>query len=67
MFYYIMSIILIRIAAFYHNVKPLIYQKLHDLNKLDQFQEKIHTARTLLVRVVQQCLSLLTNDVMTKK
>lgn len=67
MFYNIMCIILFRIAVFYHNVKPLIYQKLYDINKVDEFKEKLHTARVLLLGIVQQCLSHLKNDVMTKK
>lgn len=62
-----MCIIFFRIAVFYHNVKPLIYRKLYDLKKLDEFQEKLHIARVLLVGIVQQCLKHLTNDVMTKK
>ncbi|VVC38521.1 Hypothetical protein CINCED_3A008291 [Cinara cedri] len=56
-----------QIAAFYHNINPLIYEKLNGLNKVDQFQEKLQASRILLMKIVQQCLSYLNNDVMTKK
>lgn len=55
-----------RIASFYHSTKPLIYEKIISLNKLELFQEKLHASRLLLVKSVRQCFTHLTNQI-TKK
>ncbi|XP_060841960.1 activating signal cointegrator 1 complex subunit 2-like [Rhopalosiphum padi] len=46
----------LKIALFYHSIKPLIYKKIISMNKLEKFQEKLHASRLLLVKCVRQCL-----------
>ncbi|XP_001944181.1 activating signal cointegrator 1 complex subunit 2 isoform X1 [Acyrthosiphon pisum] len=46
----------LKIASFYHSIKPLIYKKVVAMNKLEKFQEKLHASRLLLVKSVKQCL-----------
>jgi len=36
------------------------------MNKLEQFQEKLHTSRLLLIKSVQQCILHLTNQINKK-
>lgn len=56
-----------RIASFYHTIKPLIYKKVISMKKLDQYKEKIHASRLLLVKSVRQCLIHLTDQFANKK
>lgn len=56
-----------RISSLYHHIKPLIYKKVIAMNKLDQFQEKLHTSRLLLIKAFHQCLIHLTNQISNKK
>lgn len=37
------------------------------MNKLEQFQEKLHASRLLLVKSVRQCLIHLTDQLASKK
>ncbi|XP_050424873.1 activating signal cointegrator 1 complex subunit 2 isoform X2 [Adelges cooleyi] len=55
------------LASFYHNVKPLIYKRVIMMNKLEQFNEKLHATRLLQVKCVHQCLNSLTEQINTKK
>ncbi|XP_026820117.1 activating signal cointegrator 1 complex subunit 2-like [Rhopalosiphum maidis] len=56
----------LKIASFYHNVKPLIYNKIITMKKLEKFQEKLHASRLLLMKSVRQCLIHITTQITNK-
>ncbi|XP_025207178.1 activating signal cointegrator 1 complex subunit 2-like [Melanaphis sacchari] len=53
----------LKIASFYHNIKPLVYKKVIAINKLEKFQEKLHASRTLFIKTVRQCLIPITTQI----
>ncbi|XP_050522680.1 activating signal cointegrator 1 complex subunit 2 isoform X2 [Daktulosphaira vitifoliae] len=55
------------IASFYHSIKPIVYKKLIMMNKLEQFNDKLHASRLLLLKCVHQCLNNLIEGINNKK